>query len=99
MVQNDRSMFLEALKAESLNSPTIVPLLVELYSAPDVDYRRLILDAIVSKGRHKWFADKPWFSSDSGSMVDVAREVNEFFARKSGQISGLDVSKLLELTN
>ncbi|EEP82051.1 predicted protein [Uncinocarpus reesii 1704] len=35
---------------------------------------RLILEAIVSKGRHKWFADKPWFS-ESGTVMNVAREL------------------------
>ncbi|WEW60409.1 hypothetical protein PRK78_005894 [Emydomyces testavorans] len=96
MLQKDRSKFLEALTSESPRSPTIVPMLVLMYSAPDVDYRRLVLEATVSKGRHKWFADELWTHSESKKTVDVRREVDDFLARQSGRSSGLAVSDVMK---
>ncbi|PGG95972.1 hypothetical protein AJ79_09792 [Helicocarpus griseus UAMH5409] len=90
MLQMNHTFFLEALQCELLNSSAIVPLLIKLYSAPDVDYRRLILEVIISKGRHKWFADRSWLCSDT--MVDVEHEVSEFFKRESSWSSGLDIT-------
>ncbi|KAM5468048.1 hypothetical protein MferCBS49748_003576 [Microsporum ferrugineum] len=93
MLQKDRANFLRALRQELPNS-SIVPLLLRLYSAPDVDYRRLVLEAVVSKGRHKWFADRPLLYSDT--PVDLMREVSEFFTRESGRKSGLHAAALME---
>ncbi|KAM5451766.1 hypothetical protein MaudCBS49596_003594 [Microsporum audouinii] len=93
MLQKDRANFLRALRQELPNS-SIVPLLLRLYSAPDVDYRRLVLEAVVSKGRHKWFADRPLLYSDT--PVDLVREVSEFFTRESGRKSGLHAAALME---
>ncbi|KAM5477016.1 hypothetical protein MauCBS54593_000287 [Microsporum audouinii] len=94
ILQKDRANFLKALQQELPNSLVIVPLLLRMYSAPDVDYRRLILEAIVSKGRHKWFADRPSLYSDT--PIDLKWEVSEFFARQGGQKSGLHAAALME---
>ncbi|KAM5447690.1 hypothetical protein McanMca71_006028 [Microsporum canis] len=45
MLQKDRANFLRALRQELPNC-SIMPLLLRLYSAPDVDYRRLVLEAV-----------------------------------------------------
>ncbi|EEQ29480.1 uncharacterized protein MCYG_02299 [Microsporum canis CBS 113480] len=93
MLQKDRANFLRALRQELPNC-SIMPLLLRLYSAPDVDYRRLVLEAVVSKGRHKWFVDRPLLYSDT--PVDLMREVSEFFTRESGRKSGLHAAALME---
>lgn len=70
--------------------------MIQIYSSPHVDYNRLVLEAVISKGTHKLLAERSWLLSDSSleSLVDVSYEISGFLDRR-GQSSGLTEQELV----
>jgi hypothetical protein len=78
VVQQDRSSLVTHL---SQCSCEYAPLLALMYAAADVDYRWMVLEAVFSKGTHKWLKDRMWFKSGSTFLVDreiLEREMEAF---------------------
>lgn len=70
------------------------PLLALMYAAVDVDYRWMVLEAVFSKGTHKWLADHRWFKSDGKSPVDRDILECEIDAFLSGSVNlGADLTR------
>lgn len=58
-----------------------------MYAAADVDYRWMVLEAVLSKGTHKWLKDRMWFKSGSTSPVDRAILEREMEGFLSGRVN------------
>ncbi|KAH8690196.1 kinase-like domain-containing protein [Talaromyces proteolyticus] len=63
------------------------PLLALMYGAADADYRWMVLEAVFSKGTHKWLADCMWFKSGSTSRIDREILEREMEAFLSGRVN------------
>lgn len=63
------------------------PLLALMYSADDLDYRHLVVEAAISKGSHKWLVDKQWFKNGAATTVDHAVLEREMEAFLSGRVN------------
>ena len=89
--------FISSLKRESKLNRDVVFSLVKIYSSPNVDYERQVLDAVLSKGTHKWLAERSWLRSEDAlkDLVDVGGEISSFISR-TGLSNGLAIEDLVK---
>lgn len=94
VVQQDRRSLVTYL---SQCSSEYAPSLSLIYATADIDYRWMVLEAVFSKGTHKWLADRLWFKSCSTAPVhgNLERELEAFLHGRVNAGANLNRKQIL----